>query len=59
MANGLPGGDALVRELLDFKREITKRGNAVFGGAREHDDLVVALALAVWWAERRIELARS
>ena len=50
VAKGLPDGKALVRELLDFKREITRRGNAVFGGDREHDDLVIALALAVWWA---------
>ena len=50
VAKGLPDGKALVRELLDFKREITTRGNAMFGGDREHDDLVIALALAVWWA---------
>ncbi len=59
VANGLSGGDALVRELLDFRREITKRGNAVFGGAREHDDLVIAVALACWWSESRAEFARS
>jgi hypothetical protein len=51
VANGLSGGD--VRELLDFKREITKRGNAVFGGEREHDDLVNAVALACWWSGSR------
>ena len=30
------------------RRAITARGSAVFGGKREHDDLVIAVALAVW-----------
>ena len=27
---------------------LTNKGSTVFGGKREHDDLVIAAALAVW-----------
>ena len=37
-----------------FKRRITPAGNETMASWREadHDDLVLALALAVWWRER-------
>ncbi len=48
---------ALVRELLNFKVKITDAGNDTYGAWREgsHDDLVLATALAAWWAERAAE----
>ena len=49
VADGLPGAEALVRELRAFKVKITKHRRTTFEGAGEHDDLVVATALAVWW----------
>ena len=51
---------ALVGELQAFRRQVTGAGRTAYGvetGA--HDDLVIAVALAVWWGERRIELAKS
>lgn len=50
VAEGLEYGDALIRELQDFKVTITSAKNATYGGASEHDDLVIAAALAVWRA---------
>jgi len=47
---------ALVRELLDVKMTWSSgSGNLRMGadGSDEHDDLVIALALAVWRAKRR------
>jgi len=42
------------RELLAFKAEISARGNAVFEAVEgEHDDLISACYLCVWWAEAR------
>jgi hypothetical protein len=43
-------GSRLVRELMDV-RESSGRVGA--NGAGEHDDLVIALALACWGAKRR------
>src|SRR5207247_5594472 len=42
----------LTRELQDFRERMTSRGAASFGAWREgqHDDLVVATALACWRA---------
>ena len=48
IAAGLPYTDALKAELADFQATFTDKGSAVFGGKREHDDLVIAVALAVW-----------
>ncbi len=45
----MPGIDPLVHALQAFKVTITKHRSATFEGAGEHDDLVVAAALAVWW----------
>ncbi|MHB8736953.1 MAG: hypothetical protein ACYC6M_16740, partial [Terriglobales bacterium] len=54
IARGLPDAATLVRELQNFQVKITVAANETFGTWREgqHDDLVLAVALACWWAER-------
>lgn len=49
----LPDAPTLLRELQDFRVRFTEAGNATFN-AREgaHDDLVLALALAVFGLSR-------
>lgn len=50
-AAGLREAAALVGELLNFRVEVTRARNERFGAASGgHDDLVLALALAVWRA---------
>jgi hypothetical protein len=46
--------EILRRELTNFKSKLTISGNETFEAWKEsiHDDLVLALALAVWQAER-------
>lgn len=53
VAEELPEAQTLVRELQDFRASISDTGHARFG-AREgaHDDLVLAVAIGCWWAER-------
>ncbi len=58
VADGLPGAGALIRELRAFKVKITKHRRLTFEGAGEHDDLVTAVALAVWWAAMQKVLGR-
>jgi hypothetical protein len=50
----LPEREALVREILAFRVKITAAAHETFGARRErdHDDLVLAVALAAWWGER-------
>jgi hypothetical protein len=50
----LPERTALIQELLGFGVKLTTAANETFGARRErdHDDLVLAVALAAWWAER-------
>jgi hypothetical protein len=52
LSPGLPvtETEALRRELSKFFRQINGHGHTVMGGKREHDDTVIAVALAVWWA---------
>jgi hypothetical protein len=54
LAAGLPEVATLVQELREFRVRYTPTGRDVYGVWREgeHDDLVLALALAVWWGER-------
>jgi len=54
IARGLHEAALLVRELQQFQVKITTAANETFGVWREgqHDDLVLAVALACWWAER-------
>lgn len=45
----LPGADKLLQELRDFRVRVTERGRDTYGAVTEaaHDDLVIALALAI------------
>jgi len=47
IAKALLYTDALKAELADFQATFTDKGTGVFGGKRKHDDLVIAIALAV------------
>jgi hypothetical protein len=57
VAPTLPEAATLVRELTTFQVKITPAANEVFGAWREglHDVLVLAVAIAIWQAERRLE----
>jgi hypothetical protein len=47
----LPEAEVLVRELQDFRVEYTANGNLTFNARQgQHDDLVLALAIACWRA---------
>jgi hypothetical protein len=50
----LPERSALALELMAFQVRVTKSGNETFAARteRDHDDLVLAVALATWWGER-------
>lgn len=52
IATGLAEARTLVSELLSFEVKISDAGTDTYGAWREgaHDDLVFALALAVWYA---------
>jgi hypothetical protein len=52
VAAGLPDAEALARELGAFERAFTAAGHATFDGVGEHDDLVIAAALACWRIDR-------
>lgn len=55
---GLPGAEDLVKQLRAFKlKQNARTGNVTYEAAREsdHDDLVIALALAVWLRHRHDE----
>ena len=49
----LPLAELLTRELQEFKRKVTPVGSDTYAAGREgqHDDLVLAVALAAWWRE--------
>jgi hypothetical protein len=53
IARELPEAALLTSELLNFQVKITETGHDSYGAWREgqHDDLVLALALAVWYPE--------
>lgn len=55
IARDLPDTGALVRELLDVRMTMSGAGRVRLGadGTGEHDDLVIALALACWMAKRK------
>jgi hypothetical protein len=54
IAKGLPDTAVFIRELLNFRVAITPAATETFGAWRdgEHDDLVLAVALVSWLAER-------
>jgi hypothetical protein len=51
----LPERAALLQELLAFRVKITAAARETFAAGRpgDHDDLVLAVALATWWGERQ------
>ncbi len=54
VARAVPECATLVRELENYRLRITAAAHETFGAgpASAHDDLVIAVALAGWWAER-------
>jgi hypothetical protein len=56
ISSQLPEADTLARELQNFTVKITDAGNDTYGAWREgtHDDLVLAVALALWKANQPI-----
>ena len=54
VAESLPEAATLTRELLNFQVRITDKAADIYGVWREggHDDLVLAVALACWWAQQ-------
>ncbi len=56
IAKTLPEATVLVKELKTFQTKITLAGNEVTGAWREgqHDDLVLAVALATWAGENSV-----
>jgi hypothetical protein len=53
IASQLPEAAMLVRELQDFRVTITEAATDTYGGRQgSHDDLVLALALALWTAKK-------
>ena len=54
VAEALPDTATLTRELLNFQVKISEQAHDSYGAWREgtHDDLVLAVALACWYAER-------
>lgn len=62
IAAELPLAEVLIRELLSFKVTINSRGHDTYAGdwrEREHDDMVLALGLACWWAKQPKSRFRS
>jgi hypothetical protein len=53
IAEALPEAATLRGELQGYRRRVTAAANTVFGTWREgqHDDLLLSLAIAVWYAE--------
>ncbi len=60
IASGLRYAAALVGELQAFQRQVTGAGRDAYGAkAKAHDDLVVAVALAMWWTGLCLRAHRS
>lgn len=55
IASELPHASTLMRELQAMRRKVSAAGHDSYGVWRdgEHDDLVLALAIALWQAERQ------
>ena len=56
IAKALPEAAQLVEELQNFKMKITLAGNDTYEAWREsdHDDLVLAAAMAAWYGEKKL-----
>jgi hypothetical protein len=51
IAKALADAPALAEELQEFRRLVTQAGNATYAARiGKHDDLVLAVAMATWWA---------
>lgn len=61
IAAGTDHAQTLVAELADFRVRISASGSDTYGAWRDgaHDDLVLALALAVWWGDRLARRSQS
>ena len=53
VAKGIPDAAAFLRELEAFTITAGERGHIRLEGRGEHDDLVIAVTLALWWGARR------
>ena len=55
VAGGMAEAATLVREMREMRVKITASGREVYAarGKGEHDDLVMAVALAAWWLKRK------
>lgn len=51
VARSLPDAALFVKEVQNFRWKVTKDGNDTYGAWRdgEHDDLLLAVAVACWW----------
>jgi len=56
IARSLPEAAAMIEELQNFKIKFTKAGNDTYEAWREsdHDDLVLAAAMAAWFGEKKL-----
>jgi hypothetical protein len=51
IASALSDAEAMRDELKDFRRKLSDAGRATYAArANAHDDLVLAVAIATWWA---------
>ncbi|MFL5011411.1 hypothetical protein [Rhizobium sp.] len=49
----LTDAGALAEELKDFRRTVSAAGRASFNARQgKHDDLILSIAIALWWASR-------
>jgi hypothetical protein len=54
IAAALSDAGALQQELKDFQRKVSDAGSATYNARTgAHDDLVLAVAIALWWATSR------
>jgi hypothetical protein len=60
IAAGLPHADTLEREASAFRTKLSASGHDTYNAREgEHDDLLLAVSLPVWWAGRRPPPAAS
>ena len=59
VARSLPEADVLVQELVAFSRTVSASGSDSYAGRGTHDDIVCAVAVAVWWAAASALALRS
>jgi hypothetical protein len=51
--------DLLADEMHGFIRAVNQRGNVTIEGRRQHDDLILAVALAMWARVESTSVAKS